>query len=98
MKTPPKAGASWTLTDAKSHLSTVVQRALEGEPQRIVRRGRESVIVLIESAYRPMRPTRSVVELFSALRGAKIDLERSPELGRRAARPSVPSRRGVARA
>jgi len=28
--------ASWNLTDAKTQLSEVVRRALEGEPQRIV--------------------------------------------------------------
>jgi len=79
MKNPPQAGASWTLTDAKCQLSAIVQRALDGEPQWIVRRGRESVVVLAESAYRPKRPARSVVELFSALRGTEIDLERSQD-------------------
>lgn len=78
------AGQTWTLTDAKAKLSAVVQRALDGEPQRIVRRGHESVIIVAETAYRPARPTRSVVELFSALRDTEIDLERSQDIGRAA--------------
>jgi len=83
MKTPPaNAGPTWTLTDAKAKLSAVVQRALDGEPQRIVRRGHESVVVVAESAYRPARPARSVVDLFSALQGAEMDLDRSQDTGR----------------
>lgn len=82
MKTTKESRATWTLTDAKAKLSAVVQRALDGEPQRIVRGGHESVIVVAESGYRPAQPSRSVVELFSVLRGVDIDLDRVQDVGR----------------
>jgi prevent-host-death family protein len=74
---------SWNLTDAKAQLSRVVQRALDGEPQRIVRSGRDAVVVVAEPAYeRANRRGRTAVELFSVLRGAGLDLERDPDPGR----------------
>jgi prevent-host-death family protein len=75
--------ASWNLTDAKTQLSEVVRRALEGEPQRIVRSGRDAVIVVAEAAYvRATARGKTAVELFSALRGAGLDLQRDPDTGR----------------
>ena len=41
---------SWNLQDAKARLSEVVDRALLGEPQVILRRGEPAVIVLPFSA------------------------------------------------
>jgi prevent-host-death family protein len=73
---------TWNLTDAKAKLSSVVQRALDGQPQRIVRNGRESVMVVSESEYRPPASSRSVVQLFSALQGIDLDLERDRDSGR----------------
>jgi prevent-host-death family protein len=74
---------SWKFTDAKAQLSAVVQRALEGKPQRIVRGGREAVIVVREDDYRrATRPRRNLVDLFSALRGTNLDLDRDADTGR----------------
>lgn len=67
---------TWTLTDAKARLSALVQRALDGEPQRIVRNGHETVIVVAASSYREPIPRTSLVDLFSALRGVDMDLDR----------------------
>lgn len=75
--------ASWKFTDAKAQLSKVVERALQGEPQRIVRGGREAVVVVSEEYYNDnMTPRRSLVELFSALRGSGLQLERDRDEGR----------------
>lgn len=69
--------STWTLTDAKARFSAVVQRALDGMPQRVVRNGREAVIVVAESAYHAAsRPRKSLVELFASIRG--VDLEGAP--------------------
>ena len=77
--------ASWTLSDAKANLSRLVRRALEGRPQRIVRGGRDVVVVIAEPAYqRVTRRGRTAVELFSALQGAGLDLERDSDVGREA--------------
>lgn len=74
---------SWTLSAAKAHLSELVQRALDGRPQRIVRGGREAVVVVAERDFKASRtPKRSVVELFSALRGTDLHIERDRDTGR----------------
>ncbi|HLI96215.1 MAG TPA: type II toxin-antitoxin system prevent-host-death family antitoxin [Candidatus Baltobacteraceae bacterium] len=74
---------SWKFTDAKAKLSSLMQRALEGRPQRIVRGGRESVVVISEAQYRETAaPRRNLVDLFSALRGSGIELERDRDFGR----------------
>jgi prevent-host-death family protein len=72
--------AEWTLTKAKAQLSDVVQRALDGEPQRVVRHGREAVIIVAAETYESsVRPKRSLVDLFSALRGCDIEIDRPHE-------------------
>jgi prevent-host-death family protein len=74
---------SWKFTDAKAQLSKLVQRALEGRPQRIVRGGRQSVVVISEQQYaEATAPRRNLVDLFSALRGSGLELERDREFGR----------------
>lgn len=80
---PGKTSSAWNLSTAKAQLSRVVQRALDGEPQRIVRGGHDVVVVVAESSYaQAMRPNRTVVDLFSALRGIDLELERDPDRGR----------------
>lgn len=81
---PARRTATWNLTDAKAKFSALFQRALDGEPQRIVRRGHEAVIVVAESDYRPPESPQPLVQLFSALRGVDIDLARSSDEGREA--------------
>lgn len=80
-----KAGArmpSWTLTDAKAKLSRVVERALEGQPQRITRAGREAVVVVSEKTFEVVtRAPKSGLELFGPLRGAALDLRRDRDEG-----------------
>lgn len=39
---------NWLIRDARAHLSDVVDAALQGEPQRVTRRGKEAVIVVSE--------------------------------------------------
>jgi len=64
---------SWTLTAAKARFSAVVQLALDGAPQRVVRNGREAVIVIAESQYEAAtHRATSLVELFARLRGSDL--------------------------
>ena len=82
MRKPKVRGrrAEWTLTDAKARLSRVVQQALDGEPQRIVRNGHDVVVVVAATTYdAAVRPKRSLVELFSALGGSEIEIDRPRE-------------------
>ena len=48
-------GSQWSLQDAKTRFSQVVDAALQGEPQHVTRRGREAVVVLSEANYRAPR-------------------------------------------
>lgn len=41
----------WQLQDAKNKFSEVVERAEEGEPQVVTKRGKRSVVVVSASAY-----------------------------------------------
>ena len=45
----------WSLQDAKTQFSQVVDAALQGEPQHVTRRGRKAVVVLSEENYSALR-------------------------------------------
>ncbi|HYF54346.1 MAG TPA: type II toxin-antitoxin system Phd/YefM family antitoxin [Salinarimonas sp.] len=42
---------SWLIRDARAHLSDVFDAALQGEPQRVTRRGKEAVVVVSEQEW-----------------------------------------------
>ena len=84
-RSKPRAQRSWTLTDAKAQCSDVVQRALDGEPQRITRHGTEAVVVVSADIYdRAATPADSIVAFFarSPHRDITLDVERSRDTGR----------------
>jgi len=73
---------SWTLTEAKAKFSSIVQKALDGQPQRITRGGRQAVILIDEDTYRTAaQPRKSALELFAPLRGTALNLERRDDDG-----------------
>lgn len=78
----PETRDSWKFTDAKARLSEVVQRALDGKPQRIVRGGRDVVVVVAEAQFKRAGKRADLVHLFSALRGTGLHLERERDTGR----------------
>ncbi len=45
----------WPLQDAKNRFSAVVAAAMEGEPQRVTRRGKPAVVVLADKEYERLR-------------------------------------------
>ena len=51
----------WPLQDAKNKFSALVKAALEGEPQRVTRRGQPAVVVLAAEEYERLR--RLVLQL-----------------------------------
>ena len=72
----------WNLQDAKARLSELVDRAVMGEPQIVLRRGEPAAVVLPYSEYEAERkPRESLFSFFqnSPLYGLDLDLERSPE-------------------
>jgi antitoxin Phd len=70
--------SEWKLADAKENLSRVVDRALEGGPQRVTRDGSDAVIVLSEQDFnRLVSRQRDTLTRFlaeSALRDVDIDV------------------------
>jgi prevent-host-death family protein len=43
---------TWTVQDARAHFGDVIDAALRGRPQRVSRRGRETVVVVSEEEWR----------------------------------------------
>ncbi len=54
----------WQLQEAKNKLSEVVDKALEGDPQIISRRGEEMAVVLSVSDYRKLLVDRKKLSEF----------------------------------
>jgi prevent-host-death family protein len=70
---------TWSVAEAKTHLSQVIDRALHDGPQTITRRGRETVVIVsAEEWARKTRRKGTLSEFFrnSPLYGSGIDLER----------------------
>lgn len=76
---------TWNLQDAKNRFSELVREASKAGPQVVMRRGKETAVVLsIEEYRRLVRPRVSLVEFMrsSPLREVELDLDRSPDTGR----------------
>ena len=70
---------AWSVAEAKTHLSRVIDLALNDGPQTITRRGREAVVVVSADEWaRQTHPTETLSEFFrnSPLYDSGIDLER----------------------
>ncbi|MBV8200905.1 MAG: type II toxin-antitoxin system Phd/YefM family antitoxin [Acidobacteria bacterium] len=76
---------TWTLADAKAHLSEVVESALKKGPQVITRHGRETVVVVAAEEWkRKGRRQGTLADFFAAspLRDSGLEVER-PHYGPR---------------
>ncbi|MGH2559171.1 MAG: type II toxin-antitoxin system Phd/YefM family antitoxin [Thermomicrobiales bacterium] len=70
---------TWSVAEAKTHLSQVIDRALHDGPQTITRRGRETVVIVsAEEWARKTKRKGTLLEFFqnSPLRGSGIVIER----------------------
>jgi prevent-host-death family protein len=62
---------SYPLHEARSKLSTLIARALKGEPQRVTRHGKEAVIIVAEKDWKERPKTApTLADLFLATAGA----------------------------
>lgn len=73
----------WTLSAARSNLPEVVDKALDGKPQRITRNGEPAVVVLAEDDYRRLLTSGDGLVAFfrgsplaEAAASGELDLER----------------------
>ena len=78
-----RAGQSWQVQEARARLSSLIDEALAGRPQRISRRGKEVAVIVSAAEYdRLMAPRESLVEFFrnsplaEAMAEGKFDLAR----------------------
>jgi prevent-host-death family protein len=62
----------WQLQDAKAKLSEVVEKAMNGEPQFITKRGEPAVVVISQAEF--LRQRQQSKSLSDALAGAPEEL------------------------
>lgn len=75
--------ATWTLKQAKDHLSTLLDRALAGEAQEIVRRGDPPVVIIAKSAVTP-NARGSVLAALTKYSDVQLDIPTDRKSRRRA--------------
>ena len=88
-KTPIKpAIRAWQVQTAKAQFSEVFRLARTKGPQRIIRQGKEGVVMISDEQYNRLiaksRQPKSLVQFFreSPLVGVDLDLERDRDSGR----------------
>lgn len=61
---------SWTVQDARAHLGDVIEAALKGRPQRVTRRGKDTVVVVSEEQWRRLaKPKMNFGEFLASFPG-----------------------------
>jgi prevent-host-death family protein len=83
--TMTRNATTWTLADAKAHLSEVVEGALKKGPQVITRHGRKAVVVVAVEEWERKAPRQGTLADFfaaSPLRDSGLEIER-PQSGPR---------------
>jgi prevent-host-death family protein len=77
---------NWTVAEAKSKFSEIIERAISEGPQTITRRGRTAAIVVgAEEWQRKTKRAGNLAEFFagSPLRGSGLKVRRSKSLPRK---------------
>ena len=68
---------TWQLQEAKARFSEVVERALEGAPQLVTKRGENAVVVISHSEYQRLAQSqKSVLEALSGAPRAELVVHR----------------------
>ena|ERR1700724_3641704 len=79
---------SWQIQTAKARFSEVFRRARTEGPQRIMRQGKEGVVMISDEQYAQLvgrsHQPKSLLQFFrdSPLVGVELDLEREKDTGR----------------
>jgi prevent-host-death family protein len=89
-KTPPlNTENAWTVQDARAHLGDVIDAALKGKPQRVSRRGKDTVVLVSEEEWRRLsKPKMSFGEFLATFPGLPDDIDL---MGARRGRDSRPN-------
>jgi len=80
-----KINQTWQLQTAKSKFSAVVNKALEGTPQLVTKKGKPAVYVISAEEYEKLKGRRSFKKLLlnSPHKTVDIQLDRQKDSGRR---------------
>ncbi len=79
-------GREWSVADAKSHFSEMIDRALSEGPQVVTRKGKRTVVVVpVEEWERRSKREGNLAEFFasSPLRGSRLKVERARDVPRK---------------
>jgi prevent-host-death family protein len=82
-RAPGTRPSTWTLQDAKAHLSDVLRRARTDGPQHVTVHGRETAVILSEEAFARLKGGQTGQALIEALQASPhrdIDLATAPVL------------------
>jgi antitoxin Phd len=79
-----KINQTWQLQTAKSKFSAVVNKALEGTPQLVTKKGKPAVYVISAEEYEKLKGRRSFKKLLlnSPHKTVDIQLDRQKDSGR----------------
>lgn len=64
---------TYLMHEARASLSKLIERALEGEPQRITRYGKDAVVLVSEAAWTKSTASTTLADLFLGHVGAAGD-------------------------
>lgn len=74
-----KAAKTWSLAEAKTHLSEIIRRAEERGPQTVTRHGRKAAVIVAAEQWERRRKRKvNLADFFarSPLRGSGLKIER----------------------
>jgi prevent-host-death family protein len=67
---------TWTVQDARAHFGDVIDAALKGKPQRVSRRGKETVVIVSENEWRKLAaPKPNFGEFLATFPGVPDDVD-----------------------
>ncbi len=80
---------TWTVQDARAHFGDVIDAALKGRPQRVSRRGKDTVVVVSEEEWRRVsEPKQNFGQFLASFPGLPEDVDLLAARRRTDARPS----------
>ena len=81
---------TWTVQEARAHLGDVIDAALRGRPQRVTRRGKDTVVVVSEEEWQRVVRPKPAMTLGEYLTTYPLDAE-DVDLTDYRRRPAKPS-------
>ena len=68
--------STWQLQEAKAKFSELIERAIDGEPQLVTKRGENAVVIISHSQYQRMTQQKSLREALSGSPQGELVLHR----------------------